>query len=269
MRHAVFATVLWVIATPAISDEGIPEFAQDDPARIWIDGDAIYYFGAISSASQDVFLDFIANEDTSGVRRFVVNSLGGETTVGRVIGRWVFDAGLDVEVDAICFSSCADYIFPAGRKKTIQPASFVGWHGSEGQYDVIAQSMPGESGEALERQSLRAALRPVLPESASDDDIERAVDEQMDLYHKRRKEEAEFFDLIGVSSEFTLHGMRPGNIDAWRESGHPGWTYSLADMEKLGLGKIVFLGEGKYTASHQVIRNVFVAPYNPALVPDP
>ena len=46
--------------------------------------------------------------------------------------------GLVVEVDVICFSSCADYVFPAGRARVIRADAFVGWHGNERQFDVLA-----------------------------------------------------------------------------------------------------------------------------------
>lgn len=268
MRLAILAAAGGLCAAPVLAEEAMPVFAQDDPARIWIEGDALHYYGSISVASQDAFLAFVATEDASGVQRFVVNSLGGDTNSGRVIGRWIFSAGLDVEVDAICFSSCADYIFPAGAGKIIRPASFVGWHGSEAQYDVIAESTPGQSGVDLEREALRAALIPVLPEGASSEVIEQAIDQQMAFSDISREDEANFFDVIGISSEFTLHGMRPGNIEAWRESGRAGWTYSLADMQRLGLRSVVFLGEGDYVTSSQVTRNVYVANYDPDLVPE-
>ncbi|MFQ6548116.1 hypothetical protein AADZ90_009160 [Aestuariibius sp. 2305UL40-4] len=252
---------------PAVAQDPTPVFAQDDPARIWVEDGAIHFFGSISIASQDAFLEFLATEDTSGAGTFVVNSLGGDTNSARVIGRWINEEDLDIVVDAICFSSCANYIFPAGSGKTIRAASFVGWHGSETQYDVIALSTPGQSGEDLEREALKAALVPALPEGASGEVIEQAIDQQVAFAEISRQDEADFFDTLGISGEFTLHGMRPGNIGAWRQSGHTGWTYSLADMQRLGLGSVAFLGDGDYTASTQVTRNVFVVPYDPSLVP--
>lgn len=57
---------------------------------------------------------------------------------GRHVGRWVRDMGLVVEVDVICFSSCADYIFPAGRARVIRADAFVGWHGNERTFHVQA-----------------------------------------------------------------------------------------------------------------------------------
>ncbi len=268
LQFSVSAAIVAAIGVSiALAEVPVPEFAEDDPARIWIEGDAIHYSGAISLASQDVFLDFVATEDTSAARRFVINSLGGDTHVGRVIGRWIYDQGLSVVVDAICFSSCANYVFPAGTSRSIRADSFVGWHGSETQYEVTALSIPGKSGEDLERESLRAALLPVLPEDASDADIEQAVDQQIELANASRQDEAEFFATLGIDAEFTVHGLRPGNIEAWRQSGRAGWTYTLEDMKRLGLGPIQYLGEGDYATSRQVIRNVFVAPLDPEEAP--
>ena len=216
----------------------------------------------------DAFQHFVDTEDTDAVRTFVVNSLGGDTASGRSIGSWIYENGLDVEVDAICFSSCANYIFPAGALKTIRANSFVGWHGSETQYDVIAQSVPDQSGDDLERTALRKALLPALPDGSSSAIIEKAVDQQIVFANKSREDEAEFFAHIGVSGEFTLHALRPGNIDRWRKSGSAGWTYSLQDMQRFGLGSVSFLGDGAYSKSSQVQKNVFVVSFDPRLVPD-
>ena len=49
------------------------------------------------------------------------------------IGLWIFDHELDVIVDELCFSSCANYIFTAGKNKIIEKDAIVGWHGSEQQ----------------------------------------------------------------------------------------------------------------------------------------
>ena len=55
-----------------------------------------------------------------------------------MIGEWVFDHQLDVIVDELCFSSCANYIFTAGKNKIIGKDAIVGWHGSEQQDLFIA-----------------------------------------------------------------------------------------------------------------------------------
>jgi hypothetical protein len=46
---------------------------------------------------------------------------------------------LDVIVDEVCASSCANYVFPAGGKKTILPGALVAWHGNTRQRGTDAQ----------------------------------------------------------------------------------------------------------------------------------
>jgi hypothetical protein len=79
---------------------------------------------------------------------------------GRRIGQWVHDMGLVVEVDKVCFSSCANYIFPAGRGRVIRADSFVGWHGNERAFEVSAR----RSGKTLEDFML-SMLEPSLAKS--------------------------------------------------------------------------------------------------------
>ncbi|WP_371224576.1 hypothetical protein [Roseovarius sp. 2305UL8-3] len=261
----VIASSLAVLPSFSLAQDPTPVFAQDDPARIWIEGNEMYFFGEISIASQDAFLEIIDSEAASRVQSFVVNSGGGDTNSGRVIGRWIHEQGLNVTVEAICFSSCANYIFTAGATRTIRAGAFVGWHGSENQYDVIAESDPDQSGDDLERAALRTALIPALPENATSAEIEQAIDQQIAFAEISRQDEADFFETIGISSEVTLHGLRPGNLDALQASGLAGWTFTLEDMDRLGLGFVEYLGEGPYETSPQVAQNVLVVSYDPDL----
>lgn len=64
------------------------------------------------------------------VARLRIRSGGGEVGGAIELARWVHANGIDVEVDGACFSSCANYIFPAGRKKYIVGKGIVGWHGT-------------------------------------------------------------------------------------------------------------------------------------------
>ena len=54
-------------------------------------------------------------------------------------GIWVVDGNLDVVVDHSCLSSCANYVFTAGRNKSILPGAVVAWHGSAKQPGLLDQ----------------------------------------------------------------------------------------------------------------------------------
>lgn len=62
--------------------------------------------------------------------RLVIDSGGGSVEAGIALGRWVHRHGLDVEVRVRCLSSCANYVFTAGRRKIIRPGAVVAWHGN-------------------------------------------------------------------------------------------------------------------------------------------
>ncbi len=59
-----------------------------------------------------------------------IQSGGGEVTGAIQIARWIHGRGMNVVVDGTCFSSCSNYIFPAGREKHIVAGGIVGWHGT-------------------------------------------------------------------------------------------------------------------------------------------
>src|SRR6202000_415715 len=78
---------------------------------------------------------FIAAHEPLGAEIHVVDltSTGGEVSSAIRLAQWIHKNSLDVRVRLICISSCANYLFPAGRAKTIDPHALVIWHGSAEQ----------------------------------------------------------------------------------------------------------------------------------------
>ncbi len=70
-----------------------------------------------------------------GIRRVVVDTPGGDLVTAMAIGDIIQQHQLDLTVRGLCFSACANYLFIAARHKTVEPDSFVGWHGGVNQYD--------------------------------------------------------------------------------------------------------------------------------------
>jgi len=146
--------------------------------------------------------------------RLLVSSKGGDIEQALEIGRWIHHHKLDVEVTKFCFSSCANYIFPAGVNKFLRKDSILLWHGSAWQ------------------QSWR------IPDTAinmSEQDIRK-------LFTNLRTEESLFFDEIGVDNLLTVYGQHIDSLidHFWRMIGRGsiGFDYSLNDLERLGLTNI-------------------------------
>ena len=91
------------------------------------EGDSARYVGDISREANRAFFDSIQGRR---IQRLIISSDGGEVDAGIELGRWVFEHRLDVEVVDGCLSACANYVFPAGRRKLIRDGAVVAWHGS-------------------------------------------------------------------------------------------------------------------------------------------
>ena len=167
-----------------------------------------------------------------------INSPGGFTDDGIKIGEWIFDHRLDVIVDELCFSSCANYIFTAGKNKIIEKDAIVGWHGSE-QQDLFISAGLGISLEEL---------------------YGRDYDEMMKSDKYDEADESTFLEKIGVHLYLMVYGMLPDQFDYYYNEQHEfgGWTFSIADMAKFGVHNVTYQGEGDYP-SEKALENFPVA----------
>lgn len=97
--------------------------------------DTLVYNGLLSSEG----LERLKASDAGTARTLMIRSGGGTVTVGMDFGDWVFARQLDVVIDEACLSSCANYVFPAGKSKRFLPGSLVAWHGNSLQAAAEAE----------------------------------------------------------------------------------------------------------------------------------
>ncbi|MFN0186106.1 MAG: hypothetical protein ACKVQR_20005 [Aquabacterium sp.] len=225
------------------------ERARAEPAAVRVQGDTVYYTGNLSKASRAVFDAAVAGVHRGQVTRLVISSGGGDTVEGRHLGRWVRDMALVVEVDVICFSSCADYVFPAGRARVIRADAFVGWHGNERQFELLA---------ARRGLSLAEIFGQFVPKEATPAQRTSFIQDALQTIAVTRREESDFYASLGLNDAFAVCAVgdvlekRPGY------AGQIGWGFSLADMARLGLTATVYLGQGRYEQDSSRFRQYLV-----------
>jgi ATP-dependent protease ClpP protease subunit len=95
--------------------------------QIAISGQRLLFVGEITRASAAVVRATVSANPVSGL---TINSGGGDVEAALEIAGLIRDKQLDVEVEVWCLSSCANYIFPSGKTKTISTGAIVAWHGS-------------------------------------------------------------------------------------------------------------------------------------------
>lgn len=238
-----FAALTILVASANVAQGAPPpelRAASADPPVVEVRGDTVYYTGWFKNATSHVFDAAVANLKRGQVTRIVIRSGGGETVAGRKVGRWVRDMALVVEVDQICFSSCADYVFPAGRARVIRAGAFVGWHGNERQMIVLAQ----RRGTTVEEEFVKL-VAPGLTGPERDrvrGDMAREVQEWR---ANSLVDEQAFYRSLGIDDAFAVCAI--GDVlDSRSTADTLGWGFSIADMVRLGLANTVYLGDGEY-----------------------
>jgi hypothetical protein len=194
--------------------------AIDQGIRIERNGETVTYRGTLTGAGLSALRHAAADPEVTAL---LIESTGGEIVVGMDFGNWVVDRELDVIVDRACLSSCANYVFTAGRKKEILPGAVVAWHGSAKQpglleqlHRIVEQDIASQRlSPRKERYELKRARR------ANIDYLTRAIYKQ-----------DEFFYRIGVDEYVT----RVGND----KYGVRGFFYlSVDDMAVFGIDNVV------------------------------
>lgn len=108
------------------------------------DAEVAIYSGAINQEKVDAFLNRYMNKHVPTLR---MNSHGGLVLPAIPLGRWVDANHLAVSVRNLCMSACANYVFTAGGRKTIEPGAIVvrhgmAWHGSAEQKEYTRGAAP-------------------------------------------------------------------------------------------------------------------------------
>ena len=193
--------------------QGGAEDASGGEVVVRTQGASLFYTGPITPEAVARARGLL--EASPQVTEVVIHSEGGDVEAGMDFGEAIHGRGLDVRVEGgLCMSSCANYVFPAGRHKTIEPGSLVLWHGSMLQEGLArdvdfsrAEEQLGRPLRFLERWQARRAAREFVRS-------------------KGRRQDA-FYDRIGVDGAITVIGQRQGC--------RCNWTLSIGDMARFGV----------------------------------
>lgn len=218
MRRGALALAALLLALPAATaamagEPGQAAPGEAPPVEVRTRGPELVYVGSITP--EGVARARALLEASPQVREVVVNSGGGDVVAGMDFGDMIHARGLDVRVSGgLCMSSCANYVFTAGRRKTIEPGSLVIWHGSMLQEGLLEKFDPRAlvhpAGRPLRWWERRMAKRAV----------------RLDFERVLRRQNA-FYARLGVDGTITVIGQRMGCGCQW--------TLGVEDMAAFGV----------------------------------
>lgn len=231
------------LVIPTVSERELEasmrRFSGGEVPLITVKGSSIIYRGEIFRDGHDAL---VVHAERSNISELTITSPGGSAYWGIRIGEVVYENGWDVRVRGLCYSSCANYIFPAGRKKIIEDGGIVGWHGSALRYQFEADRLGISIRQAI-LNSLPLGIRNGLwltTQEEANKDAARIVAEHETLIELERA----FYERIGVDPDASAYGHFPERWAAFEGSG--GWTFTLEDMAKFGLDGIIYEGSDAY-----------------------
>lgn len=178
-----------------------------------VSNQTVYFTGEINQAANLKFFEAVKGKT---VNRLVITSAGGEVAAAIALGQWVFEQKLDVEIPGYCFSSCANYVFPAGRKKIIHKGAVVAWHGNYRHLKM--------TGLWIDDVALRVK-KYGEDRNVAEQFVLKQVDKLVDL-------ETAYFRLIGVDESLCWIGkMPPYNAANY-------YFLSAQDMARFGVDRV-------------------------------
>jgi hypothetical protein len=173
-------------------------------------GAAAEYRGAISAENNTGFFSRVAGQP---LQRLLIDSGGGDVAAAIELADWVHARQLDITVTGVCLSSCANYVFPAARRKQIQPGAIVAWHGN---YHHLAETGLWRDDVALRMQ------RDGEDEQTATRYVQAQVSRLVAL-------ERDFFARIGVDEQVCWIGKQPPyHVPDY-------YFLSVADMARFGI----------------------------------
>lgn len=215
------------ISIVLLISSSISNAAEHSPVdfRISVTGSTATYEGEISRAANAQLFSQAA-EAHKAIETLHITSRGGDVEAGIELGDWVYDRNVDVHVSRLCASSCANYVFTAGRGKVLEKTALVAWHGGSLQEGLL--DVPDcVAGEWFEKYFAC--------------DAEAFLEEAAASLSAAKASEDAFYRKIGVDQRITILGQLP-EYACDNAGTTEGWYYSVSDLRLFGVENVEVIG---------------------------
>jgi hypothetical protein len=188
--------------------------SQEKKYTLQVEEETIKFTGLLYVEQVEKISELIKTEK---YKSLVIQSGGGDIVAAMKLGEVIFDNELNIIVNNYCISSCANYIFPAGKKKIINENSIVVWHGDARQKNFKRELIDLENKIA----SNGAAM--------SEKDVKRLQYRRLSI-----KMQDDFYLKIGIDGSLARIGQEMANVEKRVNL----WTIPVDLMHVFGIRNI-------------------------------
>jgi hypothetical protein len=187
-------------------------------------------------------------------KTFVVEaSGGGDGFAALALGILIHRHNWDVEIVDLCASSCANWIFPAGKTKYLNRHSMLLFHGGPYQENLLemAEKFDQESttnGAPVESVTIgqvnkEGTLIFTPNKSAADQEVleflsVNGVSTAVERMGKLKNASDKFYQELGTNPVLSTHGQVGAYEPKYKSYKYGGFIYRLDSLRRLGIGNI-------------------------------
>lgn len=193
---------------------------------------------------------------STAAKKIVVikDSLGGDGLSAIAIGTLIHRHGWDVEVTGLCASSCANYIFPAGKTKYLRHDSLLVFHGGFHQTNLLdsAQELDRRAAThgtpvtslAFGEEGKEGVLRFDPEASPAADEVRAFLSmvnrgaTHVEELGRLRAASDRFYRELGVNPLLPEFGQTGVHEPAYQSRKYGGFIYRLDSLHRLGVRDI-------------------------------
>jgi hypothetical protein len=193
-------------------------------------------------------------KSTAAKKTFVVRGAGGgDGFAALAFGILIHRHGWDVEVTDLCASSCANFIFPAGKTKYLNRDSMLLFHGGPHQTNLLEMAEKFDHGwtmsgapvdsVVLGRDNKEGTLRFSPNRSNADREVREFLSitdgsTAVELLTKFRSASDRFYEELGVNPVLPTYGQIGAHEPTYKSYKYGGFIYRLDSLRRLGIGNI-------------------------------
>jgi hypothetical protein len=210
-------------------------------------------------------------------KTFVVKaSGGGDGAAALALGILIHRHNWDVEIVDLCASSCANWIFPAGKTKYLNSHSMLLFHGGPQQANLLEMAEKLDQGLAVHGAPVESvvlghenkegvvsftpgkpAARQEVLEFLSMNDVSTSVEK----IGQFRIASDQFYQKLGINPLMPTYGQIGAYEPTYKSYKYGGFIYRLDSLRRLGIGNIE-LKEGEWHPErHPDYRDVYEVTY--------
>ena len=208
---------------------------------------------------------------------FVVEaSGGGNGPAALAVGILLHKHNWDVEIVNLCVSSCANFIFPAGKTKYLNNQSMLVFHGGPHQEGMLEEIEKLEREMAVNGAPAHAMVlgnkdkEGVIEFNPNKSPADEAVLEFLSLndaptyaerFRRFTNATDQFYQELGVNPLLPTYGQIGGYKANYKSYKYHGFIYRQDSLRRLGLRNIELRGGEWHPERHPIYKDVYEVTY--------